>query len=72
MFPKHSLITINQQVGGAAACPCEHFVNGGTRLSSGQNGDCWCLIMRNEQALSLQKTVFRVYPHALLTFFYTR
>lgn len=32
MFPKHSLITVNQRAGSAAARPCEHLVNDGKRL----------------------------------------
>ena len=41
MFPKHSLITINQRAGSATARPCEHLVNDGKRLPNGQLGSGW-------------------------------
>lgn len=41
MFPKHSLITINQQADSAAAHPCEHLVNDGRRLPNGQLDPGW-------------------------------
>lgn len=46
MFPKHSMITINQQAGGAAACPVSILLMTGEdcqTASSAPDGEIWVL-----------------------------
>lgn len=64
MFPKHSLITINQQAGGAAACPVSILLMMGEdcqTASSAPHGEIWVLprLRRQRHHCELSATELR-------------